>query len=736
MYKRMGQNLVSCLMAVLALGPAIGYGQSDTAKLNAYEDLSLKDLLNVKIVTVSKEQELLFDAPLSASVLTKEEIRKAGCTSLMEALRLVPGMIVREQSNGNYDIQIRGTGYYPTNAPFNSVATSVLAMIDGRPVYNYLKGGTFWETLPVDLNDVERIEVVRGPAAALYGPNAVSGVINIITRHPKKDGMYVVANSSLGSYHTFIDNASVGYRSKDWNIITSGNYQGRQRAQTSYFELYRNMSLENPAYLINYLGDTSKNVSQMYPKPHLAMDKYAGNVFLEYNPAQKIRFDISAGADHAMVQKVCTENGMTPLSTSSSDSRYLDFRGNWNALSAQVSYNNGTQIIEYNPGNKYDFNTLDVNLEYNYTKGNLSIKPGIRYQSAVYDDTKYVTASQSGVFNARVQLTTQTASLRGEYKLLDDKLRLIAAWAANKFNHPDATYGSHEFAATYKVDKNHLFRAVYSRASRSPTVYDTYVNQTYAYYQSGNQQYTRYALVGNKDLNLLVSDMFEVGYRGALTSGLDFDAELFDIRSQHYSAVCGNAAFTQLSGADTVIVIPTSPTNLPLRLEQQGVTVSLSYNSQKLQVKPFLTLQRSISTNDSRYRYTSDAPVSQLNPDPAQDNIYSNMGIKSTVPSAPTAFGGGYVNYSPISKLNINMTMYYYSSQTFSHVSNIIFNDGVRGIDHINAKLILNANVTYEATKGLHLFCSGKNILNDRSREYFRADAVPVVLLSGINYEF
>lgn len=737
MSKRIGQNLVSFFIAVLALGPASGYGQSDTAKLNVYEDLSLKDLLNIKIVSVSKNPELLFDAPLSASVVTKEEIRKAGCTSIMEALRLVPGMIVREQSNGNYDIQVRGIGNYPTNASFDAVSTTMLAMIDGRPVYNYLKGGTFWETLPVDLNDVEKIEVVRGPAAALYGPNAVSGVINIITRHPEKDGLYAIANSSMGSYRTFIDNASLGYRSKDWSIITSGNYQGRGRTQTSYYEMYRGKWLDDPTYLIDYLGDTSKNVSQMYPKPQLAMEKYAGNIFMEYNPAEKIKFNLSAGAQHSMVQKASTENGITPLTTNASDTRYLDLRANINALSAQVSYNKGTQVTDYNPGNKYDFNTLDVNLEYNYTKGAFSIKPGLRYQSAVYDDTKYVIdINETGVFNARVGINTQTASLRGEYKLLDDKLRLVAGWAGNKFNYPNATYGSHEFAATYKVNKNQLFRAVYSRAPRSPTIYDTYVDQTYAYYQSGNQQFTRYSLEGKKDLTLLTSDMFEMGYRGAITAGLNVDVELFDIRSKNYSAVAGNGTYTEFSGADTVIVIPTSPTNLPLKLEQQGITVSFTYSSRKIQVKPFMTLQRSTTMNDSRFRYTADAPVSPLNPDPAQENIYSDMGQQAAVKATPSVFGGGYVNYSPAPKLNINMSMYYYSSQFFSHVSNIIFNDGIRGIDHINAKLIVNANVTYEAAKGLHLFCSGKNILNDNSREFFRADAVPVMLLGGLNYEF
>src|SRR5690242_14675319 len=79
-------------------------GQSDTSGNNHYDGLSLKDLLDIKIVSVSKNPELWSDAPLSASVVTREEMQRTGCTSIMEALRLVPGVIVREQSNGNYDI--------------------------------------------------------------------------------------------------------------------------------------------------------------------------------------------------------------------------------------------------------------------------------------------------------------------------------------------------------------------------------------------------------------------------------------------------------------------------------------------------------------------------------------------------------------------------------------------------------------------------------------------------------
>ena len=142
-----------CTLALLHSG-VDAFSQADTANTNQYDSLSLRDLLSVKIVSVSKKSEFLFDAPLSASVVTREEIRLAGSTSIMEALRLVPGMIVREQTNGNYDIYLRGMDNVPPNAPFDGSSTTTLVMIDNRPIYNYLKGGTFWETLPIDINDV------------------------------------------------------------------------------------------------------------------------------------------------------------------------------------------------------------------------------------------------------------------------------------------------------------------------------------------------------------------------------------------------------------------------------------------------------------------------------------------------------------------------------------------------------------------------------------------------------
>ncbi|MEP7165303.1 MAG: TonB-dependent receptor plug domain-containing protein [Ferruginibacter sp.] len=726
------KKILSCITITL-LFAANGYGQEDTIRAADYEDMSLKALLSIKIVSVSKNSESLFEAPLSASVITREEIRKTGCTSIMEALRLVPGMIVREQSNGNYDIHLRGMDNVPPNAPFDGNSTTTLVMIDNRPIYNYLKGGTFWETLPVDINDVEKIEVIRGPAAALYGPNAVSGVINIITRHIKKEGLYIVANSRQGSYNTFINNASIGYKSKKWSMIVSGSYQGRGRSQTSYYEMYSNQWLENPPYFISILGDTLTDYKQ--PDPGMAMKKYAGNAFLSYDPANKIKFTLSAGIQHSMAQKVSTENGATPLSTVASDSRYADLRANIKNISAQVSVINGIQTPIY-PGNKYDFHTTDAAIEYTYIKNDLSLKPGLSYRSAIYDDIKHSPiSSHSKIFNARGQLITKTASLRGEYKLLNNKLRLIAGAAASKFNIPDTTYISYEFAATYKLNKQNLLRAVCSRSPRSATIYDTYVNQDVIEFQVGYQKYMRMTQEGNRNLKLLTADMLEIGYRGTIANKLNIDVEIFDIRSKNYNSIAYNPSYVKINGNDTIVVTPLIPTNLPVTLHQLGITVSLIYQSAKLQVKPYISFQRSRIKNYAPFLNTPDAAWPLLN-NPAQNNIYSGMGTEEALKSTPLVFGGATVNYIPAAKFNINMSAYYYSSQTYYHVSNIVFNDGIRGIDHINAKLILNATVSYQALKGLHLFCSGKNILNDRSREFFKSDDVPFMFLGGINFEF
>ncbi|MFZ0256039.1 MAG: TonB-dependent receptor plug domain-containing protein, partial [Gammaproteobacteria bacterium] len=127
-----------------------------------------------EITSVSKTTQKFFDSAAAVFVITQEDIRRSGVTSIAEALRLAPGMSVAQVDASKWAISARG---------FNSrFANKMLVLIDGRPVYTPIFSGTFWEAINLVLEDIERLEVIRGPGASLWGTNAVNGVINIITK--------------------------------------------------------------------------------------------------------------------------------------------------------------------------------------------------------------------------------------------------------------------------------------------------------------------------------------------------------------------------------------------------------------------------------------------------------------------------------------------------------------------------------------------------------------------------
>jgi iron complex outermembrane receptor protein len=137
-------------------------------------DLSIEELSNIQITSVSRHAERLSDAPAAIFVITGEDIRRSGATRLAEALRLAPNLEVARVSASSYAISARGFN--------NTIGNKLLVLIDGRTVYTPLFSGVFWDAQDVMLEDVERIEVISGPGAALWGANAVNGVINVITR--------------------------------------------------------------------------------------------------------------------------------------------------------------------------------------------------------------------------------------------------------------------------------------------------------------------------------------------------------------------------------------------------------------------------------------------------------------------------------------------------------------------------------------------------------------------------
>lgn len=279
---------------------------------NPLKTLSLEELGNIEVTTVSKEPEAVWKTPAAIYVITQEDIQRSGATSIPEALRLAPGVEVARITSGEYAIGIRG---------FNSrLSRSVLVLIDGRTVYSTFTAGTYWETQDVFIQDVDRIEVIRGPGGSIWGPNAVNGVINIITKNTKDtqgalaaagggDAERVLGRVRYGSgngrglnyrvyakgfewapqYHSDGDNyddwhsEQGGFR-MDWTAHDRDSYRLQGDAYGQSFGEMVTLTTFNPPANTNISGDASL---------------YGGNILWDWSRRQGVGRDFQLAAYYA-----------------------------------------------------------------------------------------------------------------------------------------------------------------------------------------------------------------------------------------------------------------------------------------------------------------------------------------------------------------------------------------------------------------------------------------------------
>lgn len=170
--------MVPMVLSIFLLGARADDSTAEVNSQNPLKNLSLSQLGNIEVTTASKEPEQVWKTSAAIYVLTSEDIHRSGVTNVPDALRLVPGVDVARINSNQWAIGIRGFG--------SRLTRDVLVLIDGRTVYTTLLAGTYWEVQNLLLADVDRIEVIRGPGGTIWGPNAVNGVINIITKSSKE----------------------------------------------------------------------------------------------------------------------------------------------------------------------------------------------------------------------------------------------------------------------------------------------------------------------------------------------------------------------------------------------------------------------------------------------------------------------------------------------------------------------------------------------------------------------
>lgn len=208
-----GGLFLACVVAVFCFAVrarASTGGDSPTSLANA----SLEDLMNTTVTTVSKKEQKLSQVASAIFVITADDIARSGATNIPDLLRMVPGMDVAQITASAWAISARGL-----NGRF---ANELYVMVDGRSVYSQTTGGVFWDVLDLPLEDIDRIEVIRGPGGSVWGVNAVNGVVNIVTKKAAetKGGMVAAGGGNLDQAFGTVQYGGTLAHNTDYRIYT------------------------------------------------------------------------------------------------------------------------------------------------------------------------------------------------------------------------------------------------------------------------------------------------------------------------------------------------------------------------------------------------------------------------------------------------------------------------------------------------------------------------------------
>jgi iron complex outermembrane receptor protein len=676
--------------------------------------------MNIPIVSASKEKESSFAAPVSSAVITRSEILNGGFTSIPEALRLAPGLIVREIANGSYDVSIRGGKDNLPSHQFSYSNNSLLVMINNRPIFNYLTGGTSWQSLPVDIADVERIEIVYGPNAPLYGPNAVDGVINIITQ--QSDAKNYGTATIKGGTGVMFSALAGGEINDKVNFNVSANYAKRKREKTEFYDFAINDFVtdlrdhSDPAYNID--------PSISFPEPDLASQHTGMNFNLYYSPREKTMVTFNSGYNSSYDLSGSGQGTTTSQGIRTNMNHLLKVEsGNFTLQSSVLHGKYGTQG---NVSERFNnFMTVDNYVDYNVkVNDRLSVRPAFSYQSATIDDKEYtVDVGKSGLFNNKATMYNYALSVKADYNPVQ-QLRLIGAIRADRFKEPGDTYLSYQGIANYKLSEKTIFRFLGGRSYSGSFIMPTYMTLEV------QMPFVNVFIVGNKDLALLQNNILELGFKSKVGNKVSLDVSVFRQSYRNYSAQLKRVRRELSMDPYQPMELEIQQKNIDLKSDQTGATVAATILLGDVALKPSITWQQNQLRNYSPY-YSETHNF--LYP---EYNIDNKSDVKGNF--TPEVFGGLSIN-APLKKWNFNLSSYYYSAYVLNTANEADFQTGGtidREIEHVDAKVLLNAVISYNITSRITFSLNGRNLLGDTSREAYGSDQLGRMFLGGLNLQW
>ena len=465
---------------------------------------SLEELMNVRVSSVSREESTMGRSPAAVFVITPEMIRRSGATSFPGLLRMVPGINVSKIDSNKWAVGSRGFA--------DRFVGKLQVQIDGRTVYTPVNGGVYWDTFDYPLQDVDRIEVIRGPGASIWGANAVNGIINVITR-PAKDTQGGLVSGGGGTEES-------GMATARW-----GGQIGRNMQYRVYGKWFERDNGFNPN------GDARDDWRQgrfgfrldWQPHPEDSI-MFEGEYFIGLSGRRDLRASPSSPPTYVVTNTEDEESKGGNIQL-----RWTHQTGTDSNWTLQMYYD---QFNRRGTGGTFAFgvNTFDIDFQREFRLGeNQRIVWGAQYllnRIAWEGSTGFDNGFATRPAKEFVERTLLGLFVQDEISIVRDRFALILG---AKGEHND--YTGFEFQPSGRLlwtpSKRQTLWASVSRAVRTPSFLENDIGITTlpTKLSSGTTAFPR--ITGNTGLLSETLIAYEIGYRAQVTQKVSIDAALF-----------------------------------------------------------------------------------------------------------------------------------------------------------------------------------------------------------------
>jgi iron complex outermembrane recepter protein len=645
-------RMTGATVLLLLLGCGVACGQdtpSPRVPQSSPRDLtqvSIENLMNMEVTSVSKKEQKLSRIASAIFVITQEDIRTSGATNIPDVLRMVPGLDVAQINGNTWEISSRGF-----NAQY---ANKLLVLIDGRTVYSPVFSGVYWDVQDVPLEDIDRIEVIRGPGATVWGANAVNGVINIITKSARetKGGLLTAGG---GTYEPGFGVAQYG---------------GNLAQATGYRFFVKGF---------DYASFPSLSGQNGHDGFDLLHGGFRVDSTLSNQDSLTVQGDLYEGHEEDIVNNTILTPPFGEVVIESSSLSGGNVLGRWNHTfsphsdtSLQVYFDRAARnSVLYGEST----NTADIDFQHHISWGSRQdFVWGVGYRYISYATTGSVYTS----FNpASGGFQLFTSFVQDEITLKPDSLYLTIG---AKLEHND--FSGFEFQPsariTWNVSKNHMLWAGYSRARRTPSPTERGINVGFAAFPGPGGLPVLLTILGGPNTVSENLDAFEVGYRAQLRTNISLDFSTFYNRYGSLATLEPGAAFLELNPPPPHLNVPLVYAN-EMHGESHGIEMAVNWKvTDRWTVSPGYAFEGiHLHTNPASHDTTS-VSTGQGNSPSNQVQLRSNLALSRSLEWNTSAYFVGRLSAEQVpsyTRLDTGITWRAWERLTFSLVGQNLLKD-------------------------------------------------------------